>query len=160
MQKFASLETSELASKTICSTFAVSLRMDNCDIKFEDAGSCLARISEAQGSIDAAFALLIDPVINHEEAVKAAALLQHSLQVLTVAQRLLHDSRLGGVSAGPGVPTPGISTLAPLCALLLTLISGSVGKCVESLNLQLEPMVKFSSVGASALGQLDKLLRN
>jgi hypothetical protein len=38
--------------------------MDNCDIKFEDAGSCLARISEAQGNIDAAFALLNDPVVN------------------------------------------------------------------------------------------------
>jgi hypothetical protein len=31
---------------------------------------------------------------------------------------------------------------------------------VEALNLQLEPMVKFSSISASALGQLDKLLRS
>jgi hypothetical protein len=83
------------------------VRMDSCDIKFEDAGSCLARIAEAQGSIDAAFALLNDPVVKPDDAVKAAALLQHSLQVLSVAQRLLHDSLLGGVSAGPGVPTPG-----------------------------------------------------
>jgi hypothetical protein len=81
--------------------------MGSCDIKFEDAGSCLARIAEAQGSIDAAFALLSDPIVKPEDAAKASALLQHSLQVLAVAQRLLHDSRLGGVSTGLGVPTPG-----------------------------------------------------
>ena len=82
--------------------------MDSSDIKFEDAGSCLACVAEAQGSIDAAFALLNDPVVKPEDAVKAAALLQHSLKVVAVAQRLLHDSRLGGVSIGPDVPTPGI----------------------------------------------------
>jgi len=81
--------------------------MDSSDIKFEDAGSCLACVAEAQGSIDAAFALLNDPVVKPEDAVKAAALLQHSLKVVAVAQRLLHDSRLGGVSIGPDVPTPG-----------------------------------------------------
>ena len=86
--------------------------MDSSDIKFEDAGSCLARVAEAQGSIDAAFALLNDPVVKPEDAVKAAALLQHSLQILTVAQRLLHDSRLGGVSIGPDVPTPGMPPIS------------------------------------------------
>ena len=142
--------------------------MDSSDIKFEDAGSCLACVAEAQGSIDAAFDLLNDPVVKPEDAVKAAALLQHSLKVVAVAQRLLHDSRLGGVSIGPDVPTPGTSPLfSPplrLCfsrsSPLHPLIAGSVGKCVEALNSQLEPMVKFSSVSASALAQLDKLLRN
>jgi hypothetical protein len=35
-----------------------------------------------------------------------------------------------------------------------------VGKCVEALSQQLEPMVKFSSIASSAIGQLDKLLRS
>ena len=83
-------------------------------MKFGDAGSCRARVAEAQGSADAAFALLRDPVAKHEDAVKAAALLQHSLQVLAVAQRLLHDSRLGGVCIGPDVPTPGQLQRAPV----------------------------------------------
>ena len=88
--------------------------MDSSDIKFEDAGSCLACVAEAQGSIDAAFALLNDPVVKPEDAVKAAALLQHSLKVVAVAQRLLHDSRLGGVSIGPDVPPPGTPP-PPIC---------------------------------------------
>jgi hypothetical protein len=143
--------------------------MASSDIKFEDAGSCLARIAEAQGSIDAAFALLNDPVVKPDDAVKAAALLQHSLQVLAVAQRLLHDSRLGGVSLGPGVPSPGIAPLSYTydlhygghrVRLFTRTLSGSVGKCVEAVNLQLEPIMKFSSISNSALGQLDKLLRN
>jgi hypothetical protein len=31
---------------------------------------------------------------------------------------------------------------------------------VEALNLQLEPMVKFSGISASAFAQMDKLLRH
>ena len=135
--------------------------MTSSSIQFEDAGSCLARVAEAQGSIDAAFALLNDAVVKPDDAVKAAALLQHSLQVLAVAQRLLHDSRLGSVSLGPGVPSPGTSLLRALVIITVTRrLSGSVSKCVEALNLELEPMVKFSSISSSALGQLHKLLRN
>jgi hypothetical protein len=85
-------------------------------MKFEDAGCCLARVAEAQGSIDAAFSLLNDPVVKPEDAIKATALLQHSLQVLTVVQRQLHDSRLGGVCIGLGVPTPGTSRCPVLCS--------------------------------------------
>ena len=137
--------------------------MAGCDIKFQDAGSCLARVAEAQGSIEAAFALLNDPVVKPEDAVKAAALLQHSLQVLAVAQRLLHDSRLGGVSLGPGVPSPGApppTHSRSMPSHVTRCFAGSVGKCVEALNLQLEPMVKFSGISASAFGQMDKLLRD